>query len=181
MSMFRRMPGWGWIVAGLVIAVLFTPTSVAAAKGALKFTGIEGTSTNRADVTGAGQVLTAPATPDDLFSPPSVNLSTTYQAVATPPSGSALVLEHLDVDVFGATASGGLVNFQLMPTGCNGYFLNPYELHANPPGATTGFFDVPLAPGLVVPSGDSLCAESSTATLQAAVNPTGELIPAGSA
>ncbi len=112
--------GWGFL-AGVLITMLLVP-SVAVAAG-LRYNGIEGTSKNKADVTGAGQLLTAPATPTNLFSPATVDLSASYQAVATPPTNSALVIENLDVNVL-ADAGSGLI-FQLMPTNCGGFFTNP--------------------------------------------------------
>jgi hypothetical protein len=44
----------------VLVTLLVVPTTAYAA-GALKFTGIEGTSTNKADVTSAGQLLTTEA------------------------------------------------------------------------------------------------------------------------
>lgn len=53
MSRLRNSPRAAWFVAGVCVAALLVPTTVGAVV-ALKYTGIEGSSTNKADVTGAG-------------------------------------------------------------------------------------------------------------------------------
>ena len=58
MSRFKYVPRGVWFVAGVAVAILMIPTAVRATVGvqtALKLTGIEGTSENEANVTGAGQ------------------------------------------------------------------------------------------------------------------------------
>lgn len=68
MSKVKSMPAIGWVVVGIAVAVLAVPT-VAGAKAALKFTGIEGSpSGNEADVTAANQLLTTTAQRRKIFS-----------------------------------------------------------------------------------------------------------------
>jgi hypothetical protein len=65
-STFNSMSRARGLAAGVAVAILLIPTAVGATVGtqpALKLTGIEGTSGNQADVTGAGQLLTTEAAP----------------------------------------------------------------------------------------------------------------------
>jgi len=62
----RKVPGVAWLVVGVTVTALALPTAAyagGAAKAVLKFTGIEGTSTNKADVTASGQLLTTEVNP----------------------------------------------------------------------------------------------------------------------
>ena len=66
----RTLPGAGWLVAGVVIAVLVAPT---AAYGVLAYTGIEGTQGSgatlfRAGVASTHQLQVASAAPSSYFS-----------------------------------------------------------------------------------------------------------------
>lgn len=85
-------------IAGVVITVVFVP-SVAVATIARTF--IKGyPSNNRADVTGADQLLTTTAQPQNLYSSTSGVNDDAYGEiatvkVATPPAGDALILDHL--------------------------------------------------------------------------------------
>ncbi len=63
MSRLRNMSRVGWIVTGVVVALVLVPSAAFATARALKFTGIEGTSTHKADVTAAQQLLTTEASP----------------------------------------------------------------------------------------------------------------------
>jgi hypothetical protein len=66
MHRIKDMSRGGWIVIGVVIALLLVPSGFAAA-AALKYAGIEGTSGNKADVVPGGQLLTAGNLPSDSF------------------------------------------------------------------------------------------------------------------
>ena len=61
----KKVPRSAWLVVGVCIAAIVMPT--AAVASVLTFTGIKGTSGNKADVSTAGQVLTAPATPSNCY------------------------------------------------------------------------------------------------------------------
>lgn len=56
----------GWPAAGAALAAIALPTAATAA--GLTFTGIEGTSGHKANVTTAGQLLTTQATPSRFVS-----------------------------------------------------------------------------------------------------------------
>ena len=91
MSRIKNMPAIGWMGVGIAIAVLAVPT-VAGAKAALKFTGIEGTSGNQADVTTSHQLLTTNAPPSDIFN---VSRSVTpANAVLLSPTGKDAIVTH---------------------------------------------------------------------------------------
>ena len=76
---------------------LALPTGTAAAKAALKFTGIEGTSGHQADVTAAQQLLTTEASPSNYYNNPSGTISGTANPVllAEPSNGNALIVKSL--------------------------------------------------------------------------------------
>jgi hypothetical protein len=106
MSRIKNMSRMGWFIVGVGITVLLMP-SVAVAAG-LKFTGIEGTSDNKADVSPAGQLLTtaAPSSAYEdyesnvAFPPP--NARQTCTTVATISAGHAFVVQQVEVDVASA-------------------------------------------------------------------------------
>ena len=113
MSKFKNIPGLVWLVIGVLVTLLVIPTTAYAA-GALKFVGIEGTSTNKADVSPAGQLLTTEANPtmfrtyiDDTTGVPSFGCSA---VTTTLPTGDALDLRDVSVSTTAAnvqtTASG---------------------------------------------------------------------------
>jgi hypothetical protein len=184
MSRLKNMPAIGWLVVGIAIAVLAIPT-VAGAKVALKFTGIEGTSGNKADVTSAGQLEVAPANPASLFQNQyTVNSGgDTLSTVAQPPTGDALVVEdvHLAVEVL---SNGDVPMYLTVHTGatCSTGSLVPglnQPLYATALGDT----DDPLTPGVVVPSGDTLCLQvyGTESDIVVAATASGYTIPAADA
>ena len=181
MTRLKNVPAVGWIIVGIAIAVLAVPT-VAEAKAALKLTGIEGSSGNEADVTSAGQLQVAPAGPASLFqngyaANPGGN---TFSTVAQPPAGDALVVEdvHLAVE---QVPSVGVPMYLTVRTGstCASGSLVP---GLNQPlfAAALGNTDDPLTPGVLVPSGDSLCLEvyGTIYTVNVAGTASGYTIPA---
>ena len=120
MSRIKNMSRGGWIVIGILVAMMLVPSGVAVAK-ALKYTGIEGTSTNKADVTPAGQLLTTEAQPSNLLGGSSsdtgnIDASTSgiTTAVFTAPSNEAVVMDSLSLDVFyWDTSTGAGTNYSL--------------------------------------------------------------------
>ncbi len=147
----KKVPRSAWLVVGVCIAAIVMPT--AAVASVLTFTGIKGTSGNKADVSTAGQVLTAPATPSNYYATGQVNLTGAVAVVATPPAGDGLVLTSLDISVYNFTAGS---NYQLLmgnaactgPVSGYGHVFTP---------ASGGDTEISFSPGLVIPSGDSLC------------------------
>jgi hypothetical protein len=63
MSRIRNLSRGGWIVVGIVVALLLAPT----AAYAFTYTGIIGSDGVKANVTGGGQLLTVENLPNDSF------------------------------------------------------------------------------------------------------------------
>jgi hypothetical protein len=197
MSKIGNMPGMAWLVIGVLVTLLVIPTTAYAA-GALKFTGIEGTSTNKADVTSAGQLLTTEAKPTSYQSyftdvgdtPPSQQA---YCAALTPalPAGDAYDVQDVYAD-FGATGQQTTVgstvytsagaSFVVAPPSANVCTTFDYSAAlglAIPPGGNTGTVALPQHPGFVIPNGYQLYAYLYYAS--AAVFANGYLIPSSDA
>jgi hypothetical protein len=158
----------------VLVTLLVIPSTAYAA--ALKFTGIEGTSTNKADVTTAGQLEVAPAGPGSYFAD-AYGFSSggdTLAVVATPPAGDALIVQtvHLDISLFGS----GVYLYLGVQTGasCSGSQVGSYDEGFTPQSA--GDIDVPLEPGVVVPAGDSLCLRAF-GTVDVSPSATGYTVP----
>jgi hypothetical protein len=184
MSRFRSVPRVGWFVAGVAVGFLMIPTAVGATVGvqtALKLTGIEGTSGNEADVSGAGQLLTTEAPPSSFFQGGTVNSfdGPTPNVLAQPTGNHALIIStiHYDVsDWLGPSGPPGVhVWIQPGPT-CNENGIS-WDHWVTPP--TVGETDVPFSPGLVVAKGDSLCIVA--VDLSALVSVSGYLVPSADA
>jgi hypothetical protein len=189
MSKIKNMPGVAWLVIGILVTLLVIPSTAYAA--ALKFTGIEGSpSGNKADVTGAGQLLTTEAQPPNLFGnstsdvgEATVNSGGSSKAVIlNAPSDQALVMNELVVDV-SAWTSTATVNtwyeLYISTNSCAGEVEYWYE-YVNPTGL--GSTQFPLTPGVPIPAGDALCVtgNSGTGTFELYVSATGSLVPSAS-
>jgi hypothetical protein len=146
-----------WIVTGVVAALVVVPTVAVAATSVVSLKG--NPSGNKADVTGAGQLLTTTANPASFFQSGSTDVSSSaYSTVATPPAGLAVVVTTIHVTVFADSSPGAgqYVEFLVETgTGCTGSQLGTYSQVINP--ASVGEVDVPLEPGLGIPAGDALC------------------------
>lgn len=176
LSKIKNLKAGTGFVVGLLVAMLLVP-SVAVAAG-LSFTGIEGTSKNKADVSPAGQLLTTTAKASAAFESGDAGQETgTWTTLAHPPSGSALVITSIEADVYldPSPGAGNYVSFQVEAAGCPGLSPASYFHTINP--ATVGETDLTYNPGLVVPNGNALCAENggSVASESAAV---GYVVPA---
>jgi hypothetical protein len=137
------------IVAGMVLV-----PNGALAK-ALKYTGIEGTSQNKADVTGAGQLLTSEASPSDAFSysfqeTPSSCGSLCYEEfnkyLPTPPANTFFIMTELQLDAFNVP-SPGAGDYVIVAS------LNPVEeelADVNPP--SVGDTVIPFSSGMPLQS-----------------------------
>ncbi len=179
MSKIKNMSRAGWIVAGVVAALVLLPTVAVAASTVVNIKGSP--SGNKADVTGAGQLLTTTANPNSFFQNTSDPLSSSGNQVATPPSGLALVVTTIHVDVFTVMTSGAgqFVEF-FVATGTNcttGSQVGSYDQVINP--ASVGGMDVSVEPGLGIPAGDSLCG-AITGTLEAEASASGYTVPSSS-
>lgn len=151
MSKLKSMPRGAWLVVGLAIGVLLIPTAVGAtvaATTALKYTGIEGSSGSKADVTAGGQLLTTPAKPSLTWTNSNeVDDDNLGSWLATsPPSGYFPVLTQL------------IVNFYAMNSPGSNTYLNIYNdqqtidiADLNP--ATVGVNQLPFSPGIPLEDG----------------------------
>jgi hypothetical protein len=83
MSRLKNMPRGGWIVVGIVIAVIAVPTAAVAATATL--VKIKGTSGTKADVSPANQLLTTEADPSSLVN---VGRSQAFARTAQPEPAS---------------------------------------------------------------------------------------------
>jgi hypothetical protein len=153
MSKFKNIPGVVWLVIGVLVTLLVIPSTAYAA--ALKFTGIEGTSTNRADVTAAQQLLTTEAQPTKYYSDGygGFDGSDHPGLLAEPSGGEALVVKSVHLST--STSRSGYWN-------ANIYIGNPscaLELAvvdtANGNGPMQTMW--PYEPGISIPAGDALC------------------------
>lgn len=180
MSKIKNMSRAGWIVTGVVAALVLVPTVAVAASTVVNIKGSP--SGNKADVTGAGQLLTATANPSSFFQNISQILSTDgLTQVATPPTGFALVVTTIHVDVYSDPSPGpGQAVAFLVETGttCSGSIVGSYAQDINP--GTVGEIDVPLAPGLGIPSGDALCGTSAGGSVEADASVSGYTVPSSS-
>ena len=121
MTRVKHMSRGGWIVVGILIAMMLVPSGIAAVR-ALGYTGIEGTNgatstLYKTDVTSAGQLMTADASPSTLFSD-SAGVGVYVESFDVPlvvASGDDLVVNEVRVDTDdlqdgGATVAGVLVS-----------------------------------------------------------------------
>jgi hypothetical protein len=165
-----------------VVALLLIPSGVAVA-AALKYTGIEGTNgitttENKAGVATTGQLRVAEADPNALYQSGQMYPGGTFRPVATPPSGSALILTYVHVDTFSDPTPGSGQNVTLFVetgTSCSGSVVGSYFGLVNP--GADGQIDVPLTPGLAVPSGDSFCGEDG-GSVETDLSASGYIVPA---
>ncbi len=158
MSKIKNMSRAGWIVTGVVAALVLVPTAAVAVTNAVTIKGSP--SGNKADVSAAGQLLTTTANPSSFFQSSSQGISTTLTPVTSPPTGLALVVTTIHLDVYGdpSPGSGQAVAFFIVTgTTCSGSLVGSYGQIINP--NSIGEIDVPFAPGLGLPAGDALCGQ----------------------
>jgi hypothetical protein len=169
------MPKAGWFVAGVAVAILLIPTAVGA-KTVLKYTGIEGTSGNQADVTSAGQLQTAAAGPAAAYNQFTLVASGTTPVIAVPPAGKALMISSIDVDAWAlSTIDPYIEMFIDSSSACTPPGQITYVGEDDP--SASGNTVYPFNPGLPVPSGYYLCAQDES--MYSDVTVAGYTIPAG--
>ena len=182
MSRLKNMPRLAWLVIGIVLAVLVIPTA-AAAKAGLKYTGIEGTSTNQADVSPAHQLLTTEADPDSLMTyQQSVSQGFECQPV-TPslPACESYVLKDIFNQIQNVQPAGtqtSYVSFQVVPssnTTC-AFSTSGFIDNIVPDASAQGEVDFPFPEGLIIPNGYQLYAEGFN-NIQDQMTANGYLIP----
>ncbi|HVC71567.1 MAG TPA: hypothetical protein VNC61_15035 [Acidimicrobiales bacterium] len=168
MSKIKKMSRGGWIVIGILIAMMMVPSGVAVAK-ALHFTGIEGTSTNKADVSAAGQLLTTQADAGASYTRWTPGI-TTPRSLAVIPAGDALIITSIHIDNISGTTGG--VAFGIANNGCtSGATFDSVNFASN------GITVLPYEPGVPVPAGDEVCAFPGGGWIGAATV-TGYFVPA---
>jgi hypothetical protein len=160
-SRIKQMSRGGWILIGVIIAVLLYP-SVANAASTV-YDGIIGTSGHKADVSPTSQLLTAEAAPSSLYHFQGDAEADTV--LATPPSGHALIVTSISVD-FSSEAAPDFVELYVGSSSCG----SSYKFVGYIDGATVwngtslvlsgGVEQVPVAPGISVPAADRLCGAS---------------------
>jgi hypothetical protein len=172
MSKIRAMSRGGYIVVGFVVAMLLVPTA-AFASGTLTFNGIQGISGRQADVTTANQLKTSVASPSDFYQSGdvSVALEAAWAPIVTPPAAHALIVTVIHIE-----GEGQQVSLEVQQGSCTGSSgpgngVGAYYQRINSPDDQT--MDVPMSPGLAIPSGDTLCGESTAAN----VGVSGYLVP----
>jgi hypothetical protein len=155
----KNAPRLAWLVVGVCVTAILVP-SAAVATG-LVYNGIKGPSGNKADVTTASQLLTAPATPSSYFANADTNVSSpSFVAVATAPAGDGLVVTSVNLSAYSVTSPGSsYINFDVGSSNCALAGSSSFQ-HGVYPGSV-GASEITFNPGLVIPSGDELCAESS--------------------
>ena len=163
MSIIQKMSRAGWILVGLVVAVLLFP-SVATAASTV-YNGIVGTSGHKADVSPTSQLLTAEAAPSTIYHHVSFAPAGSDGIIATPPSGHALIVTELSID-FTAMASPDQVEFWVGNASCdtllNIAFTDSSDVWDGTEFLTTGGIQqVPVSPGIAIPASDRLCASTN--------------------
>jgi len=167
MSRIKNLSRAGWMVVGIVVTLILVPTGVAFA---LSYTGLQGSSGHKANVSVAGQLLTTEALPsayrdyqEEEETADGESGGSVCTTVTTIPSGDAFIVQDVMADVYGANApvsvsspngsesvSGFNVYADTANQGCgNGDVVTTGEA----PGGTVGNVNIPIAPGYVIPSG----------------------------
>jgi hypothetical protein len=164
MSRIKNMSRGGYILVGFLVAMLLVPSGVAVAK-ALKFTGVQGTSGQRADVTGASQLLATEASPanyyangNGLFS----NFGGNF-IDAAPGSGHALIVKSVDLDTQIFTAPPGTNTYVFLFVGdstCTDDFLVLNFVNIT----SFGTLHLSYEPGVSIPDGEALCSVGSASS-----------------
>jgi hypothetical protein len=167
MSKLKNLSRGGYIVIGIIAALILVPTGIAAATVA--YTGIGGTNgatatVNHADVTSAGQLLTTEANPSTFVQTADVamNSSSGVVVIAKPKTNDALIVTTLHYDVYADPSPGSGQNIvldEMAGSTCSGSAVGTWLHYVNP--ATDGETDISLAPGLVIAKGDALCGEAN--------------------
>lgn len=143
MSNFKSMSRAGYIVIGIVIALLLIPTASAATS---IYNGIVGTSGHEANVTGAGQLLTTEASPANTWTH-----STQYSSPGivevyfNVPAEEFPVLTGVQLDTSKDPSPGAGSAVMIYDSTC-GTCVATIIAAVNPP--TIGNTTIPFAPGL---------------------------------
>jgi len=186
--------GWGpfsgaqltIIVVTFAVLLLF-PIGAWAVSGSNVFV-TDATSGQHAIVNGDGSLTVAQASPKNFFTRSTGADSGTFKRIVAAPSGHALVVTSIDIDIFVASLTGIGHNVEIAVSKtnntCSATASDPAShfpaLDFNP--GTIGLTVVPFQPGLVVPANRALCVlNSDPSHINAEVYVFGYQIPAGAA
>ena len=163
-----------WIVIGFLVAVVAAPTAAVAI--ALKFTGIQGaTSGNKAEVSKDNQLLVAEANPSTYYNSGFVSVASLQVIANSVPGGDALVVKSITLNAYSAIGTDPYIGVHVTSAAnCSGpdLFVEAVDVASGVNSTVT----LPFIPGLVIPSGGSLCASGSGASADGHVS--GYLVPA---
>jgi hypothetical protein len=169
------------VIIVVFAVLLLAPIGAWAVSGSNVFVTDAG-SGQRAFVSGSGQVNVTRAGAKSFFTHVSDPSTGVFQIAAKPPSGRALVVTSIAVDAYRVLATGVFKNFSFALSTTNATCATTGEFVADVNPATVGVTVLPFDPGLVVPSGRSLCVKNGdTTNLRAEVYVYGYLIPASAA
>lgn len=205
MSKIKNISATGWLVAGIIAALVLVPTTAVAVTatatiiqngtgaGQVSVTAhrlqtndeIRGYSGNNyADVTSDGQLLTTTTTDPSAFVNSSfvaINSQQGFLPIVSAPSGNAMIVTTIHINVVTNPDPGPDTYISLFITNtpaCDSQQVGSYDERMNPP--SIGETDIPFNPGLAIPAGDSLCAatvENGTGLASAEFTVTGYLVP----
>jgi hypothetical protein len=179
-SKIKNISRTGWLVAGILAALLLVPTTAVAVTTATVTIIKGGTAAGQVSVTAAHQLLSTTASPQAYVDTGFVTAigDGSVVVVASPPSGDALIVTTIHLSTYSDPAPGMLdyVAFWVgNNTGCTGGgSVGSYEQLVNP--GSLGETDVPLSPGVAVPAGDALCAAAND-KVDATVSAAGYTVP----
>jgi hypothetical protein len=177
-SKIKNISRTGWLVAGILAVLLLIPTTAVAVSTATMTIIKGGSGGGEANVTAAHQLLTTTVAPKAYVNTQSFDVSGTgpVVALATAPSGFALIVTTIHLDTFTdpAPGAGQFIEFQVTTGGCPGNQVGSYDELVTP--GAIGETDIPFTPGLAVPAGDILCA-GGVGSIQTEVSITGYTVP----
>jgi hypothetical protein len=161
MSAVQKLSRAGWVLVGVVVAVLLFPSVSSAASTV--YDGIVGTSGHKADVSPTSQLLTAEAAPSTYYHK-QVNGAEDNTVLATPPSGRALIVTAVSIDFSPLTSSSADVYVGNSTCGLLIIGIDDVDASLTWNGsldvAAGGTQQVPVGPGIAIPGSDRLCADA---------------------
>lgn len=181
MSKIKNISRTGWLVAGIIAALLLVPTTAVAVSTATMTIIKGGSASGEAGVTEAHQLLSTTVNPKAYVNtgPSEIINVNGYAIIASPPSGDALIVTTIHIDTFDDPApetNQYLLFFIADSTTCAGSIVGSYRTIVTP--SSIGETDIPFTPGLAIPAGDALCAEA-TNNIEGYGSATGYTVPSG--
>jgi hypothetical protein len=170
MAKIRELSRTGWLVTGLVIALILIPTAAAA----VTFTTIVGTSGNKADVTATHQLQTGETSPINFYASGTTAWGGPPQSaeIANPPSGEAIIIQSIHI-AWNGTSGGGLNISVQANSSCSSYVLAMDRVEFS---TASGQIALSYGPGFALPNADFLCA-ATDATSNVTVSVYGYKVP----